>query len=312
MIEMRHLRYAVAIADEGHMTRAAERLGIQQPPLSQQIRALETMLGTPLFHRLPRGVVPTDAGTVFIARARQILADLQTAVAETHRAARGETGTLSIGFTSSAAFHPLVSSAVRALRLSWPDLSLRLEEGATDELTADLLAGRLDVAFLRGTTLEAAALSIAPVHREDMLLALPDDHPLAHPPGIDPPKPVDLADLSAETFILYRRQSGQGLYDRIIAACQRAGFSPRVAQEAPKLASTLSLVAAGLGLSIIPESMARLETSGIAYRRFSASAGLVAPLYLAWRREPVRAALDHLVREVKARAVVDGHPLPPD
>lgn len=309
VIEMRHLRYAVAIAEEGHMTRASEKLGIQQPPLSQQLRALERLVGTPLFHRLPRGMVPTDAGEVFIARARQILADLKIAVEETQRAARGETGMLSIGFTSSAAFHPLVSSAVRALRLSLPDLLLRLEEGATEELTADLIAGRLDVAFLRGVTTQAAQLSVEQVHQEDMLLAVPDDHPLAHPPGTDRPEPVDLRDLAGETFILYRRQSGQGLYDRIIAACQRAGFSPKVAQEAPKLASTLSLVAAGLGISIIPESMARLETSGIAYRRFRESAGLLAPLYLAWRQEPGRAVLEHLVREVKARTAM--HAAPP-
>lgn len=300
MIEMRHLRYAVAIADEGHMTRAAEKLGIQQPPLSQQVRALEAMVGTPLFHRLPRGMVTTDAGTVFIRRARQILADMRDAVEETQRAARGETGALSIGFTSSAAFHPLVSSAVRGLRLSLPELALRLEEGATDELTADLLAGRLDVAFLRGITVEAAKLSVELVDREEMLLAMPDDHPLAHQPEAG--AVLDLKDLAGETFIFYRRQSGQGLYDRIIAACQAAGFSPKVGQDAPKLASTLSLVAAGLGVSIIPESMARLETSGIAYRRFSETSGVAAPLYLAWRPEPARAAVTNLIREVKARA----------
>lgn len=300
MIEMRHLRYAVAIADEGHVTRAAEKLGIQQPPLSQQIRSLEAMVGTALFHRLPRGVVLTDAGAVFVARARQILSDLNEAVEETQRAARGETGTLSIGFTSSAAFHPLVSSAVRGLRFSLPELALRLEEGATDELTADLLARRVDVAFLRGVTVEAVQLSVEHVHQEDMVLAMPDDHALAHPHQKG--TLLDLTDLAGETFIFYRRQSGQGLYDRIIAACHRAGFSPKVGQDAPKLASTLSLVAAGLGVSIIPESMARLETSGIAYRRFSEMSGLYAPLYLAWRPEPARAAVTNLINEVKIRA----------
>ncbi len=300
-MELRHLRYAVTVAEEGHVTRAAERLGIQQPPLSQQIKALEGMLGTPLFRRLPRGVELTDAGAVFVARARQILSDIDDTVTATRRTAKGETGSLSIGYTSSAAFHPLVTSAVRALRLSLPDLSLRLEEATTDELTADLAAGRLDLAFLRGKT-ESAALSMERVHEEEMLLALPDVHPLARPVQSSIKPGLDLRDLAGETFIFYRRQNGHGLYDGIIAACHAAGFSPVVAQEAPKVVSTLSLVAAGLGISIIPESMARLETTGIAYRRFREDSGLLAPLYLAWRRDSDRPSLATLVAEVRRRA----------
>lgn len=296
MLEIRHLRYAIAVAEEGHMTRAAERLGLQQPPLSQQIKALEALVGSPLFRRLPRGMEMTDAGRAFVDRARQVLADLDATVDAARRAARGETGALAVGFTSSAAFHPLVSSVFRGLRQALPDLALRLEEGATDELTSDLLAGRLDAAFIRSASETQSSLVIDHVDTEEMLLAIPDVHPLAHPS--QKMRRIELADLCEDVFILYRRPSGQGLYDRIIAACQRAGFSPRIAQEAPKMVSTLSLVAAGLGASIIPESMARLETSGVVYRRFTQSSGLVAPLYLALRRDGQAGALARFVEEV--------------
>jgi len=297
MLEIRHLRYAIAVAEEGHMTRAATRLGIQQPPLSQQIRALETLVGAPLFRRLPRGMEMTDAGRAFVERARQVLVDLDATVEAARRAARGETGALAVGFTSSAAFHPLVSSVFRGLRLALPDLALRLEEGGTEELTGDLLAGRLDAAFIRFASDQHPSLVIEPVDTEEMVLAIPDVHPLAR--SAQRKRRIELADLAEEVFILYRRPSGQGLYDRIITACQIAGFSPRVAQEAPKMVSTLSLVAAGLGVSIIPDSMARLETSGVVYRRFTAGSGLTAPLFLAVRRDEQAGALSRFVEEVR-------------
>ncbi|WP_429944038.1 LysR family transcriptional regulator [Agrobacterium vitis] len=299
MIELRHLRYAVTVAEEGHLTRAAERLGLQQPPLSQQIKALETLVGVTLFIRQPRGMALTEAGVAFIARARQILADVDMAVEAAQRAARGEIGELAIGFTTSAVFHPLVPSIVRAMRLSSPSLKLRLDEGSTTELLGELSAGRLDAAFIRATAGalpgSGPTLSIETVDIEDMVLALPDTHPLAlHSQNRDSDT-VALAALAAETFVLYRRPLAQGLYDRIIAACQAAGFSPNVAQEAPKLVSTLSLVAAGLGLSIIPQSMARLETSGVAYRRFAPGLrprctpfACLSPRFLSWCAEDLR------------------------
>lgn len=298
MIELRHLRYAIAIADEGHMTRAALKLGLQQPPLSQQIKALEAMVGTPLFQRQPRGMALTDAGEAFVARARQIILDVDGAVEAAQRAARGETGRLAIGFTTSAAFHPLVSSVVRALRLSSPDLVLRLDEGSTQELLVELSSGRLDTAFIRSPTGPAPDFQVVQVHREAMVLAMPDTHALAKAPEGQ----IDLGDLKNETFVLYRRPSAQGLYDRIIAACQRAGFSPIVGQEAPKVVSSLSLVAAGLGLSIVPQSIAQLETTGVAYRHFKPQSGLDAPLYLAYPAGGKSGALTVFIEEVMRQA----------
>ncbi|WP_020180610.1 LysR family transcriptional regulator [Methylopila sp. M107] len=283
MIELRHLRYAVAVADEGHVTRAAERLGIQQPPLSQQIKALEAMVGAPLFRRLPRGVELTDVGRVFIERARRVLGDVDVAVEEARRVARGEEGRLVIGFTASAAFHPLVGSAVRKLRETSPGVVLSLEEGGSVLLVEALRAGRLDAAFVRPPFDGTDRLRLTPLLVEEMLVAVPERHPLASRAGRG--RRVALQALSGETFVLYRRPFVSGLYDTIVAACRAAGFSPKIGQEAPRLVTTLSLVSAGLGVSIIPASMARLETNGVVYLGIERAAGLAAPLDFACRDE---------------------------
>lgn len=299
MIELRHLRYLLAVADAAHITRAAERLGMAQPPLSQQIRQLEHLVGTPLFRRLPRGVAPTVAGQAFIDRARLILRDLDNAVETARRTARGEEGRLAMGFTSSAAFHPLVTSVVRSLRQASPGVMLTLEEGSTADLIEALRAERLDAALVRSPVESVEGLVIEPVLQEEMLLAVPDQHRLAARTARAAAVRVALSALADETFILYRRPSGRGLYDAIVAACRLAGFSARVEQEVPRLVSTLSLVAAGLGVSIIPASMARLETQGIAYRRLESTPALRAPLFLAYREEERAGALERLINTVR-------------
>ena len=298
MIELRHLRYAVTVADEGHITRAAERLGIQQPPLSQQIRNLEELVGAALFRRLPRGVELTEAGRTFVDRARIILQDVDLAVRATRRNARGEEGSLAIGFTSSAAFHPLVTAAVRTLGELSPGVTLKLEESSTSDLIDALHASLIDVAFVRSPVEQSKGLTLSRILDEDMFVALPDTHRLAAK-GARRTSPIQLSVLADESFILYRRPSGPGLYDAIIAACGRAGFSPRVRHEAPRLMSTLSLVAAGLGISIVPSSMARLETNGIAYLPLDRKSQLVAPLHLAHRKEPPSGALKFFVDIVR-------------
>lgn len=284
------------------MTRAAERLGIQQPPLSQQIRALETSVGTRLFRRLPRGMALTEAGRTFVEKARQILADVDLAIEAAQRSARGEAGGLSIGFTTSAAFHPLVSVSVRTLRKSSPGVDLKLEEGNTSDLIDGLRSKRIDAAFVR-SPVESAGLIIEPLLDEEMVVALPDQHALLlglNGQGGARPR-IDLAALAGETFILYRRPTGPGLYDNIIAACRSSGFSPIVGQEAPKLVSTLSLIAAGLGISIVPDSMARLETNGISYLRLNNDPPLTAPLFLAYRAEPLDGPIRGFIEHVRAQ-----------
>ncbi len=276
------------------MTRAAERLGIQQPPLSQQIKTLEAELEVQLFRRKPRGMELTEAGRALLEDARAVLAHVEHARATTRRTARGEQGRVVVGLTSSASIHPFVSRVIRAFRDASPMVSLALEEGGTVELVEALKDGRIDVAFVRSSFGAADGVSAMPLLDEEMVAALPTGHALAAKPGAA----VPLASLATESFILYRRPVGPGLYDAIIAACHGAGFSPQIGAEAPRITSTLGLVAAGIGVSIVPESMQRLQLDGVAYRRLKESARLRAPLKLAHRRGEASAAVRRFVELV--------------
>src|SRR5580698_2228285 len=288
-MELRHLRYFIAVAEEGHITRAAERLGIQQPPLSQQIRALERELDVQLLRRKPRGVELTEAGRALLADARAILAHIDHAFATTRRTARGEQGRIAVGFTSSAPFHPFVPRVIRAFRESFPLIALTLEEGGTVELIEDLRHERIDAAFIRTQVADPMGVTINPLLEEAMLVALPSTHALAAG-GTADGKPLPLAALAAETFNVYRRRSGPGLYDAIFAACHAAGFSPLVGQEAPRIVSTLNLVAAGLGIAIVPASLQRMQMDGVVYRRLAGTHPR-APLLLATRRADTSAVV---------------------
>ena len=306
-MELRHLRYFIAVAEERHMTRAAERLGIQQPPLSMQIRALEQELEVQLFRRQPRGVELTDAGVVFLDRARVILDQVDRALATTRRTARGEQGRVVVGFTSSAPFHPFVPRVIRAFREMSPLVSLVLEESGSSELVQGLNNEDIDAAFIRSPVADVVGLTVRPLLQEKMVVALPKGHPLAS--GGRKKKtaqartaPLPLADLAAETFILYKRPGGPGLYDTIITACRAAGFSPHVGQEAPRIISTLNLVAAGLGVSLVPESLRRLQMDGVVYRKLAENEHLTAPLILACRRGENAAAVQRFIDLVQTTA----------
>jgi DNA-binding transcriptional LysR family regulator len=299
-MELRHLRYFVAVAEEGHVTRAAERLGIQQPPLSLQIRALERELGTQLFRRKPRGMELTAAGRTFLTDAQAILAQVDHAFTATRRTARGEEGRIAIGFTSSAPFHPFVPQVIRLFRETFPRVALTLEESGTSELVDALRAERLDGVFIRSSAADLAGLAVHHLLDEEMLAALPAAHPLTA--KSDPAKPLLLATLSDEPFVLYRRLAGPGFYDTIISACREAGFSPAVVQEAPRILSTLNLVAAGLGISIVPASLQRLQMDGVVFRRLKATRKLVAPLSLALRRGEASAAVRRFADLVRKTA----------
>jgi len=294
-MELRHLRYFIAVAEEGHVTRAAERLGMQQPPLSQQIRALERELDVQLFRRRPRGVELTDAGSALLAEARAILSHIDHASAAAKRTARGEQGRIVVGFTSSAPFHPFVPRIIRAYREAFPLVGLTLEEAGTTELVDDLREERIDVAFVRTAIADQQGLEVSPLLKEAMVLALPRSHMLTRRAK----KAVSLKALAEETFIIYRRHNGPGLYDAILLACNAAGFSPRVGQEAPRIVSTLNLVAAGLGISLVPESLQRMRMDGVVFRRIAGDAQPMAPLYLASRRAEASAATRRFLELVK-------------
>src|SRR5215510_10740464 len=172
-MELRHLRYFIAVAEEGHITRAAERLGMQQPPLSQQIRSLERELDVQLFRRKPRGVELTDAGVAFLERARAILDQVDRAFATTRRTARGEQGRVVVGFTSSAPFHPFVPRVIRSFREASPHVSLALEESGSSELVQGLQNEEIDAAFIRSPGADLGDLVARPLLEEDMLIAMP-------------------------------------------------------------------------------------------------------------------------------------------
>lgn len=288
------MRYFVAVAEHGHITRAAESLGIQQPPLSQQIKALETELGVQLLRRRPRGVELTDAGAAFLERAKAILGEVDRAFASTRRTARGEEGRVVVGFTSSAPFHPFVPRVIRMFREASPHVSLVLEEGGSSGLVQGLHNEVIDAAFIRSPVADVVGLLVQPLLEERMLVALPTGHAFAHGSG-----PLRLTELANETFILYKRPGAPGLYDSIITACRGAGFSPRVGQEAPRIVSTLNLVAAGLGVSIVPESLRRLQMDEVVYRELADDPRLVAPLILASRRGENSAAVQRFIDVVQ-------------
>ncbi|WP_261227844.1 LysR family transcriptional regulator [Serratia entomophila] len=298
MIELRRLRAFVTVVEEGNITRAAERLFIQQPPLTRLLQGLEDELGVKLLQRLPRGVRATEAGGVLFDEARALLARAEHLTEAVRRAARGEQGHIAIGFTSSAALHPFVPNLLRRYRDILPGITTQLEEAGSGELMDALMDDRLDVAFVRSPASGIPGLTIEPVLSEPMIAALPLGHRLA----TDTQEPLPLTALAHEAFILYRRPAGQGLYDAILAACHRAGFSPRIVQEAPRLPATLSLVGAGLGLSIVPASMRRLGGDGIVYRAIAEDALLSAPLYLALRRSQSSPIVERF-RQLVAEAV---------
>ena len=294
-MELRHLRYIIAVAEEGHITRAAERLDIQQPPLSRQIKAIEREIKVQLFRRMPRGVELTDAGAAFLDGARSMLANLDQTVESTRRTARGEQGRLSVGLTPTAPFHPLVPRAIRAFRDAFPLVSVTLEESLSHELLERMRDDRMDVGFIRSSVADPESLVIHPLLDEAMVVALPSGHVLA-----EGNMAVSLKHLAGETFILYG-PPGSGIYDSTIAACRAAGFSPRVGQQAPRITSTLSLVAAGLGISFVPASLQRMNMDGVTYRRIK---GIVpkAILSLASRRGDVSAVVRQFVTLVKRTA----------
>jgi len=297
VMELRHLRYFIAVAEEGHITRAAERLGMQQPPLSQRIKAIERELDVPLLRRKPRGVELTDAGRVFLDNARAILAQYDHTFESTRRTARGEQGRLCVGVTPTGPFHPFVPRVVRAFRESYPSVSLTLEECLSPELIERLQDERMDVAFLRTPMANPEGLIIHSLMQERMVVALSAGHKLAR--GGDA---IALKDIAEETFIVYARQQGPGLYDVTTAACRKAGFSPRLGQEAPRITSALSLVAAGLGISVVPASMQRMTMDGVVYRRLKGPHQPSAVLNLALRRDDPSAVVRHFLSLIRRAA----------
>jgi len=298
-MELRHLRYFLAVAEERHFTRAAERVGIQQPPLSLQIKQLEEELGTPLFVRQSRGVELTEAGAAFVEEARAILEQVEQAKTHIQRLSRGEAGRIRIGFAGATYFEPTAPALIRDYRARYPDVQLQPEQSNTAELVQALIDGTVDAAFVHTPIGTAPGLECLPLVDEEMLLALPANHALADQAV------VPLAALANDNFILLPREISPGLYDRLIAAFQQAGFTPKLGLTAPQIISIVPMVAAGFGVSLVPRAVSQIDTPGVRYLPIAGQAPR-APIGLAYRVDAGSAALRRFVEAAGQTGKGDG------
>jgi len=287
-MELRHLRYLCVAAEEMHIHRAAERLGISQPPLTQQIKALEAELGLKLFVRAGRGVALTEAGRLFQAEAKSILAHVERATMLARQVAGGHVGRLRVGFTESASFSPVFTRTFAAFRAKWPGVELELEESHTEMQVERLRQGRLDVGFIRPPIPTGGPIQFEALASDPMMAAVPLGHRLAGK------KTIPLKTLASESFVGYARRQGTGLSDAVVAACRRAGFEPRIVQQAPQLSSTINLVAASIGIAIVPARMQHVRPESVAFVKLS-DIDLRAQLGIAYMHAERSNAVRHLV-----------------
>ena len=260
-MELRHLRYFIAVAEELHFTRAAERLHIGQPPLSQAIQALEADVGARLFERTRRSVRLTGAGVQFLADAYRNLALSEQAAEGARRAERGESGELRIGFTFSTPLTPLFATVINRYRSQYPAVSLTLHEMATLPQLEALVQRTLDLGFIRPSDGEAPPGLALDRLREDPLVAvLPATSALCGRDG------VRMADLAEQSFVMYPKEVGTGIHPQIYRLCRAAGFEPRIGQQAGEASTIIGLVAAGCGVSVLPGSFDRIRMDGVCYR----------------------------------------------
>ena len=290
-MELRLLRSFVAVAEERHFGRAAERLHMAQPPLSQQIRRLEAELGATLLHRTTRSVELAPAGEVLLVRAREILALVEGATEDARRAARGEFGRLAVGFTGSATY-ALLPQVAAALRSELPGVVLDLRgELLTPAQVERLLDGRLDVGLLRPPVRDGD-LAVEVVRSEPLVAVLPEAHPLAEADS------VPLEELEGEPFVVYPSHFRSVVHDAVEATCAAHGFHPRVALEVSETATLVSFVAAGLGVSLVPESVRHMTVHGAVYRPLARDAAAV-ELAVAWRRADTSPVLERALEVVR-------------
>jgi DNA-binding transcriptional LysR family regulator len=297
-IELRHLRYFIAVAEELHFGRAARRLNLSQPPLSQQIRRLEELFGYPLFVRTSRAVKLTSAGEIFLERARRTLRKMEEDLHATRSVARGEAGSLTVGFIGSGMLTRL-PAMLGQYRARFPKVNLYLREFHTSGVIRALLEGSLDVGFLRdgGPT---DGLEVETLFAEAFYAVLPSRHPLARRWLR---RPFDVAELRDEPFVFFSPTAGTRAYEKPVSLCLEAGFRPRVVQEAPQWLTILRLVGAGLGVSIAPACVERIGTPEVVCRRLKVAPGAAEPrseIELAWRageNQPIVETFCRMARE---------------
>jgi DNA-binding transcriptional LysR family regulator len=292
-MELRHLRYFVAVGEEQHFGRAARRLRVAQPALSRQIQDLEAEVRFKLFERLPRGVRLSAAGKLFLEDARRILQEVNEAAERAGRVARGRSGTLRVGFTENASWQGVVPESFRRFRELHPDADLELQPAASLEQLEALRAGRLDAGFIFNMPRGDPDFDQLPVATQQIELAVPKGHPLTKL------KKLRLRDLTEARFVWFPRRESPALYDRLMHACFRGGLrSPRVVQEGLDEATILSLVSTGLGVGWVlgsarwrcPESVAIMSVADL---------NLLQPQALGWRRDNTSPLLASFVADVR-------------
>jgi DNA-binding transcriptional LysR family regulator len=262
MFDFRQLRYFIAVAEELSFTRAAQRLHLSQPPLSQQIQALEQDLGIRLLERDKRNVTLTEPGRLFLEQARQILAMAEDARTRVTEAAAGFSGQLKLAYTVSVSFHPALPQTLLRLGQRAPNIRVWLSEMYTEPQFAAVRSGQIDVGFVRDVPShedDARALRLDIIDREPLLLALPSGHRLADRQSLE------LGEVAGEPFVIQPRELAATLYDRLVQLAAKAGFHPVVRQQAQQLNGLIALVAAGIGLALIPASMRVVKLAGVSY-----------------------------------------------
>jgi DNA-binding transcriptional LysR family regulator len=292
-VELRHLRSFLAVAEELHFGRAAARLHISQPPLSQQIRRLEDELGARLFRRTKRRVELTPAGQAFLTEARQTLAQAERAVRAVQRAERGELGEMVVGYVTSATYGPL-PDVIRMFRKRFPDVDLKLQNLRSMQQRQALIDRRIDVGFVRPQVADPR-LNYEAIWRESVVVALPGKHPLARRTI------VNVSELAAEPFLVGEPGVAASFYDQVFTLCRRAGFTPHVAQLVPDVQAAIALVAAGLGISPVPAAIQRFKRKGVVYRPLRPRT-LRIEMGLAWRRDDNSALVQQFRRVAREMA----------
>ncbi len=294
-VELRQLRYFIAVAEEMHFGRAATRLHMTQPPLSQTIQALESELGTSLFSRTSRSVALTPAGIALMPEARRILQQAAALPDLVRRAASGETGRLSLAFVSTADYSVL-PPFLRDFRARYPQVQIDLREATTDVQLEDLMQGRIDVGLLIPPLPDRAKIELeyATVLTEPLVLAVPEGMS-----GMQGMSTVDLKILVDMPLIIFPRRIAPAFHDAILACFHEAGLTPRISQEAIQMQTIVGLVSAGMGIALVPQSVSNLKRAGVEYKALTRNIPFV-ETGLAWRRDnasPVLHAFLDLLRK---------------
>jgi len=277
-MELRHLRYFCAVAEEMHVTRAAERLRVAQSALTQQIKALEAELNTQLLRRAGRGIELTEAGAAFWPEARAILDRVNSASLIAQETGRGFAGRIAIGLTETASFAAPVTAVLKQAREAWPQVEFNLIQARSNELVPALVERRIDVAFMRSPAPEIDSLTWQPFLTEGLAVVLPDTHPLASR------RTIDLAALGAEPMILPRgRSTDKAMRNLIFAAFEKVGRTPQIIQETPEYIMAINLVAAGIGVTVVPAVLTGMRRSGVVFRPLRSTPALVTEIIVVTR-----------------------------